>query len=233
MSASEIYYDPNPDETIILEDQDIIELYKIAPSVEDENIQPDKLSPFLLRVQLNDTKKSDSKLSMNDIAERVRGVFPHQLSIMQSDDNATKLIIRFRLVKSDDEGENPLDALKDFEYYLLHSVPLKGHPEITKVYAKTVSLPRYREDTGAYESTKKEHWVLETDGVALAKVMTEQYVDHRKTVSNDINEIFQTLGIEAVRQALLAELRAVLGFYGIYVNYRHLATLCDVMTQRG
>lgn len=25
----------------------------------------------------------------------------------------------------------------------------------------------------------------------------------------------------------------ILGTYGIYVNYRHLATLCDVMTQRG
>jgi len=25
----------------------------------------------------------------------------------------------------------------------------------------------------------------------------------------------------------------VLGSYGIYVNYRHLSTLCDVMTQRG
>lgn len=25
----------------------------------------------------------------------------------------------------------------------------------------------------------------------------------------------------------------ILGTYGIYVNYRHLSTLCDVMTQRG
>ena len=25
----------------------------------------------------------------------------------------------------------------------------------------------------------------------------------------------------------------MLGSYGIYVNYRHIATLCDVMTQRG
>lgn len=32
---------------------------------------------------------------------------------------------------------------------------------------------------------------------------------------------------------LLRELRVVLDFYGIYVNYRHLAILCDVMTQRG
>ncbi len=33
--------------------------------------------------------------------------------------------------------------------------------------------------------------------------------------------------------SLINELRFVLSAYGIYVNYRHLSTLCDVMTQRG
>ena len=41
------------------------------------------------------------------------------------------------------------------------------------------------------------------------------------------------LGVEAVRQALLGELRSVIEFDGSYVNYRHLAILCDVMTFRG
>ena len=33
--------------------------------------------------------------------------------------------------------------------------------------------------------------------------------------------------------SLINELRFVLSSYGIYVNYRHLSTLCDIMTQRG
>lgn len=36
-----------------------------------------------------------------------------------------------------------------------------------------------------------------------------------------------------MRRALLKEMRAVISFDGSYVNYRHLATLCDVMTQKG
>ena len=36
-----------------------------------------------------------------------------------------------------------------------------------------------------------------------------------------------------MRNALLKELRAVISFDGSYVNYRHLATLADVMTYRG
>ena len=63
--------------------------------------------------------------------------------------------------------------------------------------------------------------------------MNEEYVEFKRTTSNDINEIFTVLGIEAVRQSILHELRQVLGAYSIYVNYRHIATLCDIMTQRG
>ena len=32
---------------------------------------------------------------------------------------------------------------------------------------------------------------------------------------------------------MMHELRHVLGAYSIYVNYRHLSTLCDIMTARG
>lgn len=43
----------------------------------------------------------------------------------------------------------------------------------------------------------------------------------------------QVLGIEAVRKALERELYHVISFDGSYVNYRHLALLCDTMTCRG
>ena len=54
-----------------------------------------------------------------------------------------------------------------------------------------------------------------------------------RTTSNDIVEILQVLGIEAVRKAVFKELRAVISFDGSYVNYRHMAVLCDSMTHRG
>jgi DNA-directed RNA polymerase II subunit RPB1 len=72
--------------------------------------------------------------------------------------------------------------------------------------------------------------MVETDGVALGKVLTYDKVDFKRTISNDIIEILRVLGIEAARISLINELRFVLGSYGIYVNYRHLSTLCDVMT---
>ena len=58
-------------------------------------------------------------------------------------------------------------------------------------------------------------------------------VDFKRTYSNNCVEIFQTLGIEAARAALLTDLQNVIEFDGSYVNYRHLALLCDLMTSRG
>ena len=75
--------------------------------------------------------------------------------------------------------------------------------------------------------------MIDTDGVALQKVLGFNKINFKKTASNDIIEILKVLGIEAVRVSLINELRFVLNTYGIYINYRHLSTLCDVMTQRG
>jgi DNA-directed RNA polymerase II subunit RPB1 len=78
-----------------------------------------------------------------------------------------------------------------------------------------------------------EEFFLETDGTNLAKVLSLHGVDPKLTVSNSIIEVIEVLGIEAVRAALLNELRGVINSDGSYVNYRHLALLSDIMCQRG
>ena len=79
----------------------------------------------------------------------------------------------------------------------------------------------------------RDEWVLETDGTNLMAVLGVDYVDATRTISNDIVEVFQVLGIEGVRGSILGELRNVISFDGSYVNYRHLACLVDVMTMHG
>lgn len=75
--------------------------------------------------------------------------------------------------------------------------------------------------------------MIETDGSALAKILTIPMVDATRTVSNDTTEVLQVLGVEAARQSLINEMRFVLSAYGIYVNYRHISTLVDMMSLRG
>jgi DNA-directed RNA polymerase II subunit RPB1 len=56
------------------------------------------------------------------------------------------------------------------------------------------------------------------------------YIDSNRTISNDIIEIFDVLGMEAARQCIYNELAEVLEFDGSYVNAHHMALLCDRMS---
>ena len=71
-------------------------------------------------------------------------------------------------------------------------------------------------------------WVLDTVGSNLKDILACDFIDSNKTISNDIQEVYRTLGIEAARQCILNELKD--GFDGQYINYHHMSMLCDRMT---
>lgn len=50
VTSSSIYYDPNPDETIIEVDKELIEYYKFT---ELNRAEPDALSPWIIRFELD------------------------------------------------------------------------------------------------------------------------------------------------------------------------------------
>jgi DNA-directed RNA polymerase II subunit RPB1 len=77
---------------------------------------------------------------------------------------------------------------------------------------------------------KKDVWILDTTGSNLLQTLALDYIDYTRTFSNDINEIYNILGIEAARQILYNELAEVMEFADVYINYHHLSLLCDRMT---
>ena len=52
-------------------------------------------------------------------------------------------------------------------------------------------------------------------------------------ISNDINAILETYGVEAARASIVSEVLSVFGVYGIEVDPRHLALIADYMTFEG
>lgn len=70
--ATEIYYDPDPRETVISEDREFVRSYYEMP---DEDIDPKRLSPWLLRIELNREMMVDKKLSMADVAQKINDEF--------------------------------------------------------------------------------------------------------------------------------------------------------------
>ena len=58
-------------------------------------------------------------------------------------------------------------------------------------------------------------------------------VDEKRTVTNNVLEIREVLGIEAARQAIINETRKVIEDQGLTIDIRHLMLLADVMTTSG
>lgn len=236
-----IYYDPDPQRTVIAEDQEFVNVYYEMP-----DFDPTRISPWLLRIELDRKRMTDKKLTMEQIAEKINAGFGDDLNCIFNDDNADKLVLRIRIMNNEDNkfqenDEENMDKMEDdmflrcIEANMLSDMTLQGIEAIGKVYMHLPQTDAKRRIVITPEGEFKAigEWLLETDGTSMMKVLSERDVDPVRTASNDICEIFQVLGIEAVRKSVEKEMNNVLQFYGLYVNYRHLALLCDVMTAKG
>jgi DNA-directed RNA polymerase subunit A' len=78
-----------------------------------------------------------------------------------------------------------------------------------------------------------EEWVIQTAGSNLAKVVMVDGVDLARITTNNVYEIWQTLGIEAARTALIKEITNTLEEQGLEVDTRHIMLVADLMTSKG
>ena len=74
---------------------------------------------------------------------------------------------------------------------------------------------------------------IDTEGSNLIDIVKHRAVDPIRTISNDIHEVYDVLGIEACRHVLINEINEIFEQASSYVNSRHLALLADVMTNKG
>ncbi|KAI4322195.1 hypothetical protein L6164_021912 [Bauhinia variegata] len=81
--------------------------------------------------------------------------------------------------------------------------------------------------------TKIDKFKLLVEGTGLKEVMGSEGVDGRKTLSNHVIEVQQTLGIEAARKCIIDEIKFTMGSHGMSIDIRHMMLLADVMTFRG
>lgn len=234
-AAVEIHYDPDPTNSLIEDDRDFVESFFAVPDEEVERTL-DRQSPWLLRLILDRGQMLDKNLTMAEVAAEISGMFGHDVFVMHSEDNADQLVLRVRTVNNEPDKEAFGDEesfLKQLAVQMLTSIDLKGIKGIKKVFITKTDKDamRINPDTGAWEKIQEN--ILETEGTNFREILAADHVDPHRTVSNNCVEIFHVLGIEAARMSLLRESKQVIEFDGSYVNYRHLALLCDIMTSQG
>jgi DNA-directed RNA polymerase subunit A' len=78
-----------------------------------------------------------------------------------------------------------------------------------------------------------DEWVIQTAGSNLAKIIYVDGIDLSRITTNNVYEIWQTLGIEAARTALVKEITNTLEEQGLEVDIRHIMLVADLMTSKG
>ena len=200
---------------------------------------PNEKSKWIIRMTMDRKSMLDRKISMDDIHFALKNIYTDEVTCMYADYNSDNLVFRIRLnniiTNSKKKNNNPLSLdqsdqiyiLKNFQDNILNNIVLRGVKGLSKVLLRKITDSVIKVDS---TYTKKETWVLDTTGTNLITALSLDYIDVTRTVSNDIQEIYSVLGIEAARVAIFNELSEVLEFDNTYINYHHLIMLADRMT---
>ena len=253
VKSVEICFDPDDLNTMIDEDKDTMTQYRefenliqeclgeSGPSSSAAETSNDK-SKWVIRMVMDPETMLEKNITMDDVNFTLNNTYKEEISCVYSDYNADKLVFRVRMnnvlknaaSRAQKKAKlNPLDQsdqiyiLKNFQDQLLNNIVLRGIKNIDKVILRKVK-DNMVEKSGSY--VKQDIWVLDTIGTNMLDVLGLDYIDPTRTYSNDVIEIFNVLGMEAARQAIYNELADVIEFDGTYLNYHHMALLCDRMT---
>jgi len=240
-----ICFDPDDLNTLIDDDINTIRQYNEFSNVlnqclDNGDADEKAKSKWIIRLELNEMVMLDKNLTMEDVHFALKYTYHDTITCVYSDYNSDKLVFRIRLnnVIQNSKKKNitipvTLDQsdeiyiLKNFQEELLNNLILRGIKNISNVLLRKITDSLDLVD-GNYD--KKEIWVLDTVGTNLMKILSLDGTDVNNSITNDIQEVYRVLGIEAARQSIYNELTEVIEFDSTYINYHHLSILCDRMT---
>ena len=114
------------------------------------------------------------------------------------------------------------------------------------VYLEDVVKPKLLEirvagidNINKYHITKNEdensvyRWIIQTEGSNLRELLSLSFVQPETAKSNNMWEIYDIMGIEAVREFLIQEFTNVVSSDGTFINRCHVLLLVDLMTFHG
>ena len=232
-----ICFDPNPENTLIDDDRVLMEEYNEFKKVmEDCGLEEEQgeYSKWVIRIEISKEEMMDRNITMDDIHFALKNSLKNSISCVFSDLNADKLVFRIRLENSKammNSNQKSLDQtdqiymLKNLQDNILNNIILKGIKGIPKIIIRKVTNQLIKKD-GNY--VPDDIWVLDTVGKNLKEILANENINVNKTYSNDIQEVYHTLGIEAARKCILTELEEAFADTS-YINYHHLSMLCDRM----
>ncbi|RLJ10007.1 MAG: DNA-directed RNA polymerase subunit A'' [Candidatus Aenigmatarchaeota archaeon] len=188
--------------------QDIEKVKKIAEQIREVKVRDVVLSTVLDLTEMWISCKLDmKKIKELDIDLET---LPKKIKLRSADVSVegNELIVNS---KKDDIG-----FIHKLKYAVLES-HIKGIRGVTQVVV----------------SKENGEWVITTLGSNLKKVFEIEGVDPTRTTTNNIFEIYDVLGIEAARNAIINQAKYTMDEQGLDVDIRYITLLADLMTVDG
>lgn len=138
--------------------------------------------------------------------------------------NAVKKDMKGFLVKQKKEGIFIRPRGKDKDLNEIY----KAKEKVKGVYVKGVKGIKQ-----VLPIKRGEEFIVITAGSNLKEVLSLDFVDQSRTVTNSIFEIAAVLGIEAARQSIINEVFKVIESQGLNVDVRHIMLIADLMCNEG
>ena len=161
----------------------------------------------IIKLTFSETKLNDRGCILTDIFEILKGSKKKYDSTL--DEKEMSIVLKM----NEELDAQTLLLLKN----KLLNTRVKGVPDIERV---TIVK-------------QNEEWVIQTAGSNLSKIIYADGIDLSRITTNNVYEIWQTLGIEAARTALVREITNTLEEQGLEVDIRHIMLVADLMTSKG
>jgi len=233
-----ICFDPDNLSTLIQDDEQIVKQYQEFQNLfvecnggsleEDEEL----FSKWIIRFKFNREQMLERNITMDDIHFAVKNSYKDSTQCIYSDLNDKNLIFRIRITESklNNSKKQSLDQsdqiyiLKNVQDNMLNNIIIRGIKNIPKIIIRKITNHLKKKDT---DYLLEDIWVLDTVGSNLLDILSLDNIDVNRTTSNDIQETYRVLGIEAARQCICNEL---LESMDAYINFHHISMLCDRIT---
>ena len=222
VKSCNILNDSDPTTTVVAEDAWIVQTDNILGySV------PEHSSNFIVRIELLQEVMRSRHLTPTIVrrilSERLMG----RALVSSSEANSLDWIIRIRFhhlkdmiahgnLGSEQEAILCHCALN----VLLDTVVISGHPRIAGANASE-------------DANSQGCHVVHAYGNVLQDASASDVIDWKRSTSNDMWEIYHTLGIEAAAHVIFEQMKAVVAFDGTYVDDRHILLIVDNICRRG
>ena len=164
------------------------------------------IAELTIEAKLNEEKMKELGITTTTLLKAIQA----QAKGFTIKDKDSSLILKLR---KKEESLNEIYKLKE-KVRVLHIKGIKGISQVLPV-------------------RRGSEYVIITAGSNLKEILKLPEVDTTKTISNDIHELYNVLGIEAARQSIINEVYKVIESQGLNVDVRHIMLVADTMSTTG